>query len=87
MTRHAIRELDDGTRVYSNYHRYKPVPDEQRKNKRRKPDDPRAVRWGGEWLLPLPVLDDEQREMPATKPFKDPPSPASRKNFSRGPRS
>jgi hypothetical protein len=87
VSHHPVRELEDGTRVYSNFTTYTPVPDEQRKYKRRRPDDPRAVRWGGEWLLPLDVLPDGDRTMPATKPFKDPASPASRKNFSRGARS
>ena len=78
MTHRPIREEADGTRVYSNYTRYKPVPEEKRKYARRRPDDPRAVRWGGEWLLPLPVLPDDERTMPATRPFRD-----ARKNFSR----
>lgn len=68
MTHHPIRVLEDGTRVYANYHRYKPMADSERTNKRRKPDDPRAVRFHGNWFLPLDVLPDAEREMPVTKP-------------------
>lgn len=68
MTHHPIRELEDGTRVYANYHRYRPLPSDQRKNGVNKPDDPRAVRFHTKWFLPLDVLPDEQRDMPVTKP-------------------
>lgn len=68
MTHRPIRELEDGTRVYADYHRYTPVPPEQRKYAVRKPDDPRAVRWRGDWLLPLETLPDEDRLLPATRP-------------------
>ena len=64
----VIRIEADGTRVYSNYTRYKPKPDHERKHRRRKPDDPRAYYWGGEWRLPQVVLPDEQRVMPLTRP-------------------
>lgn len=64
-------ELEDGTRVYANGHRYKPVSPEKRKRAVRKPDDPRAVRWRGEWLLPLEVIPDDQRSMPPTRPDED----------------
>ena len=68
MTQHPIKVLEDGTRVYSNHTRYKPLPAEQRKNFVRKPQDPRAVLWHGEWLLPLEVLPDEARDFPETQP-------------------
>lgn len=71
MTHHPIRVLPDGTRVYSNGVRRKPVPDHLRKYKRRKPDDPRAVRWRGDWLLPLELLPDDERVMPLTRPDTD----------------
>ena len=63
-----VKVLADGTHRYSNYTRYRPVPDDQRKYRRRKPDDPRAVFWAGDWLLPLPVLPEDQRVMPETRP-------------------
>lgn len=71
MTHHEIRTLEDGTRVYSNYHRYRPLAPEERKYGVNKPDDPRAVRWHGVWLLPLDVLPDQERVMPATRPYRD----------------
>lgn len=63
--------LPDGTRVYSNYTRYTPMPDSERTNKRRKPEDPNAVRWYGEWLLPLELAPEDVRLMPATRPDTD----------------
>lgn len=71
MTHHPIKEDAEGTRVYSNYTRYDPVPDEQRKYKRRKPAVPGAVRWGGVWLLPLPLLPGDERVWPETRPDTD----------------
>lgn len=70
MTHHQLRRVEpDGTRVYSDYHRYKPVERDKRKKGVRKPDDPRAVRYKSDWYLPLPVLPDEQRpQMPLTRP-------------------
>lgn len=70
MTHHPIRVLEDGTRVYANYHRYRPKALDERKNGVNKPDDPRAVRFHTKWFLPLDVLPDEERVMPATRPFK-----------------
>lgn len=67
-TKRPIRVLPDGTRVYFNYTKYTPVPDDQRKYKRHKIDDERAVRWRGDWLLPLELLADGYREMPETMP-------------------
>ena len=71
MTHRPIRVQEDGTRVYASYHRYKPLSDEERKYARRQPDDPRAVRWGGQWFLPLEVLPEAERVMPATRPDSD----------------
>lgn len=72
MTHHAIRTLPDGTRVYSNGTRYRPKAPAERKYRVRKPDDPRAQRWKGEWRLPLEVLPDDQRKnLPQTHPFDD----------------
>jgi hypothetical protein len=67
----GVLELEDGTRVYKNYVRYKPVPLDQRKYKVNKPDDPSAFRHHGYWLLPLPLIDDEARSMPETRPDTD----------------
>ena len=61
-----LRKEPDGTLVYTNYLRYKPVPVEQRKYKRHKPDDPRAVRFHDTWYLPLELLPDEERVLPDT---------------------
>jgi hypothetical protein len=69
MTHHPIRVLEDGTRVYANYHRYKPKPISERKNGVNKPDDPRAVRFHTKWFLPLDVLPDDERVMPTTRPW------------------
>lgn len=68
MTHHLVRVEPDGTRVYSNYTRYRPKPRSERKYAVNKPDDPRAVRFHGQWYLPLDVLPDEARVMPATRP-------------------
>lgn len=61
----------DGTRVYTGGRTYRPVPEEQRKYARRKPADPRAVPYGGKWFLPLELIDDAARVMPATRPDTD----------------
>lgn len=71
MTHHEIKVLEDGTRVYSNHTRYKPLPLEKRKYKVRKPEDPRAVLYHGVWFLPLSVLTDDMRSMPETRPDTD----------------
>lgn len=68
MTQHPIRELPDGTRVYSNYSRYKPKSPDKRRYKRRKPNDPRAFFWHGYWYLPRSFLNDDVRVMPDTRP-------------------
>ena len=71
MTSNRILVLDDGTRVYSNRVRYKPKADSERIYKKRKPDDPRAVLWQGNWLLPLELLPLEVRQVPETRPDTD----------------
>lgn len=71
MTRHVIRVEPDGTRVYSNYTRYKPMDDADRTNVVRRPDDPRAVRFHGLWFLPLKLLPDDQRKKIVTRPDSD----------------
>lgn len=67
MTHRKIRTTEDGTRIYADYHRYTPKPLEERKYRINKPDDPRAVRFHGQWFLPLELLPDERREMPPTR--------------------
>lgn len=68
MTHHEIRTLPDGTRRYSKGQRYKPVAPEDRKKGVRKPDHPEAVRFHGQWFLPLQTLPDAARVMPETVP-------------------
>jgi hypothetical protein len=43
-------------------------PPAVRKNRRHRPDDPRAVRFHDVWFLPLDLLPDEQRVWPETRP-------------------
>ena len=70
--RGPVRIEEDGTRVYSNGTRYKPVSPEARRYQRRRPDHPEAVRFHGKWFLPLEVLPDDQRPpMPATRPDEE----------------
>lgn len=69
--RGPIRVEADGTRVYSNHVRYKPVAPEKRKYASHKPDDPRAVRYNAHWFLPLELLPESQRTMPKTRPDED----------------
>lgn len=66
MTHHPIRTLPDGTRVYSNGARYKPVADEARKYNRRKSGSETEFFWRGEWYEPKVFLPEEERKMPAT---------------------
>lgn len=70
MTKQGPIRIDpDGTRHYKGTGTtYKPVPDEERKYKRHKPDHPLAVRFNGDWLLPLPLVIDSLRTMPDTRP-------------------
>jgi len=64
----AYTELEDGTRVYSNGFRYKPVPLEQRKYRKFPP----GTQWhGGKPYGPLPLLPDDDRDMPATRPDEE----------------
>lgn len=71
MTHHVIRVEADGTRVYSNYTRYKPKAPEERVYAQRRPAVADAVRWGGTWLLPLDLLPAEARLWPETRPDTD----------------
>lgn len=71
MTHRPITVLPDGTRKYADGHRYKPMAAEDRTNAVRRPDDPRAVRFYGEWLLPIDTIAAEQRVMPETRPDDD----------------
>ena len=68
MTHREVRVLEDGTRVYADYHRYRPLSGDERTYGVRKPDDPRAVRFHTKWFLPLELLDDGDRVMPETRP-------------------
>ena len=71
MSQHPGTILSDGTRVYSNYTRYTPVPEEARKYKRRKPPVEGALRMGGTWFHPLALLPQEARSWPETRPDTD----------------
>ena len=66
-----VQILEDGTRVYSNYTRYTPVPKHLRKREVNKPDHPDAVRFHDQWFLPLDVLPDDLRLAPETRPDTD----------------
>lgn len=63
-----IRVLEDGTRVYAGGMKYRPVSAEERRNKVRRPEDPRAVRWYSEWVILPDVLAEEDRVWPETVP-------------------
>ena len=71
MSQHPIQTLEDGTRVYSNSTRYSPVPPERRKYGVRKPAVEGAVRFRGDWFLPLDLRPESAREWPATRPDTD----------------
>ena len=71
MTHNPIRVLEDGTRVYSNGVRRKPVPEHLRKYGHRKPDVEGAVLWSSRWWLPLVLIEDDKRVMPVTRPDTD----------------
>ena len=73
MTHRPIRVEEDGTRVYADGHRYRPMAPEERRNRVRKPDHPEAVRFHGDWFLPLETLPDEARVMPVTTSDKQAP--------------
>jgi hypothetical protein len=63
-----VRVLEDGTRVYANGVRYRPVSDDKRRNKKRRPEDPRAVRWYNQWVILPELVADDDRSMPETVP-------------------
>lgn len=63
-----LRVEPDGTRVYTSGVRYKPKKIAERAYDIRKPDDPRAVRFGSDWYVPFEVLPDEARIFPETVP-------------------
>jgi hypothetical protein len=70
----TYRTEPDGTRVYAKGWRYKPLPDSERVYGRRKPDDAverGAVRFAGNWYYPLPVVPDEERALPWTRPDEE----------------
>jgi hypothetical protein len=67
VTHHKIRELADGTRVYSNGTRYKPMADAERTKKVRKPQVEGALLYQGVWYLPLSLCPDGDRVMPETR--------------------
>ena len=69
MTHHVIKVLPDGTRIYSNYTRYKPKAD--RVYGIRKPAVEGAFRVGGTWYLPLSLEPLEARSWPETRPDTD----------------
>ena len=71
MTHHPIKVLPDGTRVYSNGTRYKPLAPEERTYGVRKPPGGGAVRVGGTWFHPLSLLPPEARSWPETRPDTD----------------
>lgn len=79
MTLYRVHVLEDGTHQYSNGYKYKPVAAEDRKYKVRKPDDPRAVRFRGDWFIPRDLLDEEMRIMPPTRPDSDTSEPKGMK--------
>lgn len=58
-------------RTYKGGKSYRKLLPEERKIGVRRPDDPRAVRFHGNWFLPLDVLPDEKRRMPFTRPDSD----------------
>ena len=63
-----LRILEDGTRVYAGGMKYRPVAAEDRRNKVRKPDDPRAIRWQNTWLVLPELIAEEDRVWPETVP-------------------
>lgn len=70
----GYRTEPDGTRVYAHGHRYKPLADDERKYGRRKPADAEergAVRFAGNWYLPLDLLDEPVRTFPWTRPDEE----------------
>lgn len=68
MTLHPIRILPDGTRVYSNYTKYKPRSGDERTYRKFPEEDPRAYRWQKTWFWLRDVLEDSERKLPETRP-------------------
>jgi hypothetical protein len=68
VTSRPIKTLPDGTRWYKCGHGYLPLSADERTNGVRKPGDPRAVRFHGQWFLPLELVEEQAREMPETIP-------------------
>jgi hypothetical protein len=66
-----VRVLEDGTRIYRNGMKYKPMDDADRTYRVRKPADPSAVRWRGVWFIPPTLLPETQRVMPETRPERN----------------
>lgn len=66
-----VRVLEDGTRVYANGVKYKPVAPNIRRNKVRKPEHPNAVRWHGLWIILPELRAEEARVLPETRPDTD----------------
>lgn len=54
-------------RTYKGGSGYRLLTDEERTYGRRKPDDPRAVRFYGTWFLPLELAPEPERVMPETR--------------------
>ena len=71
MTHRRIRVTEDGTHIYANYNRYKPLSESERKNRVRRPDHPEAVRFHTQWFLPLELAPEDARVMPETRPDSD----------------
>lgn len=68
MTHRELRRIEpDGTHVYQNFEKYKPIPLEERKYGINKPDDPRAVRFHTRWYVPMDLVPDPERVMPETR--------------------
>lgn len=64
-------EEPDGTRVYDNAGRTRYKPKTGKRYRKLKPPDAEArgyKPWSGKWLPPLPVLPEEERVVPWTRP-------------------
>lgn len=66
-----MSEKNFAPRTYKNGITYTPVPLDERKIGVNKPDHPGAVRFYGRWFLPLDLLPQEDRVLPATRPDSD----------------
>ena len=67
----VVRVLEDGTHVYSNGTKYRPKRPEERKRAIRKPSNPDAVLYQGDWYLPLDLLPEDDRVLPETRADSD----------------